>query len=146
MKKLIIFFITLSLFSCKDEETVPIYDYYKNIPIIRGWTSDDVPQNFMIEIVLVYREDNIDLRTMINQLKEPFIDALRRHFTSLTEDDFRLENEKRIKREAVDALNEVLLNAMAPKRADKLRKAETLEELDLILDINIMQLQIFNLD
>lgn len=141
-----IFFITFLFLSCESEETVPIYDYYKNIPVIRGWTSDEVSRNFMIDIVLVYREDNTDLRTMINQLKEPFIDVLRKYFTSLKEEDYRLENQTKIKREAVDALNEVLLNSMTPRKADKLKEAKNLEELDLILDINIMQLQIFNLD
>lgn len=146
MKKPWLFLILFFIFSCDSEETVPIYDYYKNIPVIRGWTADEKPTSFLIEVVLVYRENNEDLKTMINQLKNPFIDNLRRYFTSLKEEEFVLENQPKMKREAVAMLNELLLDSMIPKEADKLRESKSLEELDLILDMNIMQIQIFDLD
>ncbi|MBN2619284.1 MAG: hypothetical protein JXR64_13310 [Spirochaetales bacterium] len=138
--------ILLFLISCTKTETVPIYDYYKNIPIIRGWTSDIEEKNYMIEVVLVYRENNTDLQTRINQLKPLLIDALRRYFSSLREIDFSFENQGKIKKEAVEILNEIVLESMIPKKADKIRQIKDLEEKDLLLDINIMQLQIFNLN
>lgn len=147
MKKNIFLLLILSIFlGCTEQETVPIYDYYKNIPIIRGWTSDEKPQNLIIEVVLVYRENNSELRTALNILKPKLIDTLRGYFTSLEEKDYLLENQKNIKAEAVRRLNEVVLDSFSPKKAEKLRKKKSLEELDLLLDINIMQLQIFTLD
>jgi len=125
---------------------VPIYDYYKNIPIIRGWTSDEVSMNYMIEVILVYRENNGDVQTYLNVLRPKLIDCLRGYFSSLKEADFAFENQDIVKKVAVNKLNEIILDSMVPKEADKLRKKRSLEELDLILDLNIMQLQIFNLD
>lgn len=146
MKKITLLSLLLLLFSCSSKETHPIYDYYKNIPIIRGWTSDDKPKNFMIEVVLVYRENNSELQTTVNILKPSLTDSLRRYFSSLKEDDYLLENQDNIKKEAVHILNELILSSMTPKKAEKLRKIKDLDKLDLLLDINIMQLQIFNLD
>lgn len=143
-----LFYVSLLLFllSCTPKQTVPIYDYYKNIPIIRGWTSDLEQKNFMIEVVLVYREGNTELQTSINLLKPSLLDALRGYFSSLKEDDYVIENQANIKRQAVIMLNNIILDSMIPKKADKLRGIEDLEKLDLLLDINIMQLQIFNLN
>lgn len=138
--------ILIALLSCSSKETVPIYDYYKNIPVIRGWTSDGIQKNFMIEVFLVYRENNSDLQTRINLLKPSFIDALRGYFSSLKEKDFVFENQNYIKGEVVSMLNDIILDSMIPKKADKLRNIDDLEELDLLLDINIMQLQLFNLN
>lgn len=142
------FYITFifAFLSCSSKESVPIYDYYKNIPIIRGWTNDEAKKNFMIEVVLVYRENNSDLQTRINQLKPSLLDCLRGYFSSLKEEDFSVENQPQIKHDAVLLLNEVILKSMTPKKADKLRAIESLEEKDLLLDVNIMQLQIFSLD
>lgn len=134
------------IFSCSKGDEVPIYDYYKNIPVLRGWTVDPVPRNYMIEVVLVYRENNSDLRTKINQLKPNLIDALRQYFSQFTEEDFEIDNQDRLKSDAVLLLNEIILDSMTPKNADKLRGITDLEELDLLLDINIMQLQIFSLN
>lgn len=147
MKKPIFFaIIILILLSCRSKETIPIYDYYKNIPIIRGWTADEDNKNFMIEVILVYREKNNDLQTKINLLKPSLIDALRGYFSSLKEEDFVVENQLKIKKEAVILLNDIILKSMSPKKAEKLIGIKDLEELDLLLDINIMQLQIFNLN
>jgi len=142
------FYVTLIflLLTCSSKEKIPLYDYYKNIPIIRGWTSDIEQKNFIIEVVLVYRENNSDLQNRINQLKPSLIDALRGYFSSLKEEDYVIENQSTIKKEAVNILNEIILESMVPKKADKLRKIKNLEELDLLLDINILQLQIFNLN
>ncbi len=145
-KNLIYLFVCFVLLSCSSKETVPIYDYYKNIPIIRGWTSDPVQKNYMIEVVLVYREGNGDLQTKINLLKPPLIDALRGYLSSLKEDDFTVDNQPKLKSELVERLNNIILDSMAPKSADKLREITDLEKLDLLLDLNIMQLQIFNLN
>lgn len=147
MKKatiLLIFFTVLM--GCTKKETVPIYDYYKNIPVMRGWTDDEIPKNMIVEVVLVYRENNNELRTSLNILKPRLIDALRNYFARLKEEDYLLENQENIKMEAVMILNEVILDSYSPKKAEKLRKRVGLEELDLLLDIDIMQLQIFSLD
>ncbi len=144
-----IFLSVLLFFSfagCSSKETVPIYDYYKNIPIIRGWTSDEDPRNYIIEVVLVYREKNSDLQTKINQLNPSLIDAMRGYFSSLRDEDFVLDNEENIKKKVVSILNDIILNSLSPKNAEKLRGETDLEKLDLILDINIMQLQVFHLD
>ncbi len=147
MKKYLFYtLISIALLSCSSKETVPIYDYYKNIPVIRGWTSDDVQSNFMIEVFLVYRENNSELQNRINLLKPSLIDALRGYFSSLKEKDFVIENQNNIKKEAVSLLNDIILDSMIPKKAEKLRIIDDLEELDLLLDINIMQLQLFNLN
>ncbi len=147
MNKIVIFLLfTLFLTSCEKKESVPIYDYYKNIPTIRGWTRDEDQKNYMVEIVLVYREDNSDLQTKINQLKPLLIDALRGYFSSLKEDEYILENQVKIKKNAIGLLNNIILDSMTPKKAEKLRDITDLEELDLLLDINIMQLQLFNLN
>lgn len=145
-KKLFLLALVTLFFSCSEGNEVPIYDYYKNIPVLRGWTIDPEPRNYMIEVVLVYRENNSDLRTKINQLKPNLIDALRLYFSQFTEEDFEVVNQDRLKREAVLLLNDIILNSMTPKKADQLRGITDLEELDLLLDINIMQLQIFTLN
>ena len=147
MNKIAIILLGSLLFiSCSSKDEVPIYDYYKNIPILRGWTNDEKPKNFIIEVVLVYREGNGELRTIVNELKPLLIDVLRHYFATLKEVDYNLENQDKLKRDAVSALNEVILKSMAPKKADKIRALKSLEEQDLLLDINIMQLQIFSLD
>lgn len=145
-KHIILLIVTFTILSCSSKETIPIYDYYKNIPIIRGWTQDESQRNYMIEVVLVYREDNSDLQTKINILKPSLIDALRSYFSSLYEVDYVHDNQLNIKLEAVKILNEIILESMTPKKADEIRKVESLEEKDLLLDINIMQLQIFKLN
>lgn len=145
-KKLFLLALIISIFSCSKRDEVPIYDYYKNIPVLRGWTIDPDPRNYMIEVVLVYRENNSDLRTKINQLKPNLIDALRQYFSQFTEEDFDISNQDRLKSDAVLLLNEIILDSMIPKEAEKLRGITDLEELDLLLDINIMQLQIFSLN
>ena len=147
MNKLAILLLGSLLFlSCSSKEEVPIYDYYKNIPILRGWTNDEKPMNFIIEVVLVYREGNSELRTMINALKPVLIDTLRHYFATLKEADYSLDNQDKLKMDAVVALNEVILKSMTPKKADKIRALGSLEEQDLLLDMNIMQLQIFSLN
>lgn len=145
-KKIFLSTLLILLLSCSSKETVPIYDYYKNIPIIRGWTQDESQKTFIIDIVLVYRENNSDLQTKINSLKPSLIDGLRAYFSSLYEVDFSFENQVNIKKESVRLLNEIILDSMIPKKADKIRKLETLEERDLLLDVNILQLQIFSLN
>lgn len=147
MNKYIILLLLLSAFlSCSSKDTVPIYDYYKNIPIIRGWTQDETQKSYIIEVVLVYRENNSDLQTKINLLKPLLIDGLRGYFSSLYEKDFISENQDNVKYNAVLLLNEIILKSMTPKKVDKLHKIESLEELDLLLDIDILQLQVFNLN
>ncbi|MGL1893766.1 MAG: hypothetical protein OCD02_19170 [Spirochaetaceae bacterium] len=147
MKKYI-FLAILSIFflSCSENQTEPIYDYYKNIPVLRGWTNDIYKVNYMIEVVLVYREGNNDLQTKINLLKPTFIDALRAYYSSLKEIDFVIENQLTIKSTSVKLLNELILDSMIPKKADILRKIDDPLEKDLILDVNIMQLQLFPMD
>lgn len=147
MKKILILLLfPLLLLGCSKKDTVPIYDYYKNIPIIRGWTTDEYPQNIIIEVVLVYRENNSELRTVINIIKPLLIDSLRGYFTSLKEEDYLIENQENVKRGAVILLNEVILDSLSPKKAAKVREKKSLVERDLLLDIDIMQLQIFSLD
>ena len=144
MKKMLLLIILSTLFlGCSKKRAFPIYDYYKNIPVIRGWTNDDKPKNFMIEVVLVYRENNSELRTVINTIKPTLIDSLRKYLSSLKEEDYLLSNQDNVKKEAVLRLNEVILRSMSPKKADKIRKQDVQ---DLLLDINILQLQIFSLD
>lgn len=145
-KNLILLPLLIAFLSCSSKETVPIYNYYKNIPIIRGWTQDEDQRTFMIEVVLVYRENNSALQTMINTLKPSLIDGLRSYYSSLYEKDYVYENQEEIKKESVRRLNNIILKSMTPKKADKIRGKETLEEMDLLLDINIMQLQIFSLN
>jgi len=147
MKKLILIICTFFLFTgCEPEKKEPIYDYYKNLPLIRGWTRDEPQRNFTIDVVLVYRENNPVVRGMVINLKEQFIDALRLYFTSLKEENFSLENQPQLKRGAVNAVNEVILRGMSKKEADAYRSKSTLEEMDLILDVNFSKLQIFVLD
>lgn len=146
MNKNIILLALLVFFSCSSKETVPIYDYYKNIPIIRGWTQDESQKTYMIEVILVYREKNSDLQSKINDLKPTLTDGLRAYFSSLYEEEYSFENQDNIKKESVKLLNNIILDSMSPKKADKIRKMESLEERDLLLDINIMQLQIFSLN
>ncbi len=147
MNKIVFFaFIVLVFLSCSSKQEVPIYDYYKNIPTIRGWTNDDEPRSFMIEIVLVYRERNVDLKDRLNALKPSIMDELRSYLSLLKEEDYILENQPRIKEEAVHMINKLLLDSMTPKIADTLRDIDDLAELDLLLDVNILQLQIFNLN
>lgn len=145
-KNLFLMLLLVLFLSCSGKEAVPIYDYYKNIPVIRGWTSDSSKINYMIEVFLVYREDNNDLQTKINLLKPNFIDALRGYYSSLKEDDYLVENQPEIKRKSVELLNDIILDSMIPKKADKIRAIENTIERDLILDINIMQLQLFNME
>lgn len=145
-KRLFLLALIFTIFSCSENDEVPIYDYYKNIPVLRGWTVDPEPRNYLIEVVLVYRENNSDLRTKINQLKPNLIDALRLYFSTFTEEDFDISNQDRLKYNAVVLLNEIILDSMIPKKAEGLRHITDLEELDLLLDLNIMQLQIFSLN
>ena len=147
MNKITLFsLVFIFLVSCSGKDEVPIYGYYKNIPILRGWTNDKVPQNYIIEVVLVYRDKNTSLQTRINSLKPVLIDKLRYYFSTLYEKDFLLENQEQLKLNAVNMLNSVILDYIKPKKAEKIRSMKTLKEKDLILDIDILQMQIFNLD
>ncbi|OQY38026.1 MAG: hypothetical protein B6229_07055 [Spirochaetaceae bacterium 4572_7] len=147
MNKMAIFpLIFLFFVSCSGKDNTPVYGYYKNIPILRGWTNDEVPQNYIIEVVLVYRNKNTDLQTRINSLKPILIDKLRYYFSTLSEDDYLLENQEELKLGAVTILNNVILDYVKPKKAEKIKNMKNLEEQDLILDIDILQLQIFNLN
>lgn len=145
-KKIFLPLLLLLTISCTKDDAVPIYDYYKNIPIIRGWTRDEEPKNLIIEVVLVYRENNNELRNVINDMKPQLIDSLRGYFSTLKEEDYLLKNQEKVKREAVDRLNNLIMTSFSPRKAEKLRNKKDLEELDLLLDIDIMQLQIFSLD
>ena len=147
MNKIVLLSLTLLLFlSCSEKPKIPIYGYYKNIPILRGWTNDEIPQNFIVEVILVYRDKNTELQTRINNLKPVIIDGLRFYFATLSENDYRLENQEKLKLGAVNALNDIILDYMKPKKAEKIRSIKNLKDKDLILDIDILQLQIFKLD
>lgn len=129
--------------ACSSKEENPVRAYYKNIPAIRGWTKDEKPLVLTIEINVAYRRGNNKLQTELNRLKPQLTEALRKYFTNLKAADFLVENEAVLKAGAIEALNEVVLNSRSPEDADKIRRMEDPEDRDLVLDIKILTLQLY---
>ncbi len=103
--------IILSLFlfiSCGEQEN-PINSYYKNIPMIQGMTRDEKPKVYNVKIDLGYEKGNKKIQTELNKRKDQLTDIVRSFLSTLTEEQFLINNQPELREIIKDEVNEILI-------------------------------------
>jgi len=125
MKKLVLLVLLSSalFFSCGEKDN-PINSYYKNIPMIQGMTRDVKPKVYNVKVDLGYEQGNKKVQTELNKRKTQLTDVIRTLLSSMTEDQFLIENQPELRLLIREAVNEVLIEGE-------------------VTDVYLLQLQVF---
>lgn len=125
MRKYLIILLLSALFfvSCKEEKN-PINSYYKNIPMIQGMTRDEKPKVYNVKVDLGYEKGNKKVQTELNKRKNQLTDIVRTLLSSLSEEQFLIENQDELRELLKKKVNEVMIDGD-------------------ITDIYLIQLQVF---
>ncbi|MDA3811379.1 MAG: flagellar basal body-associated FliL family protein [Spirochaetaceae bacterium] len=110
MKKLtiLVLLFTFMILSCGKDEN-PINTYYKNIPMIQGMTQDEKPKVYNVKIDLGYENGNKKIQTELNKRKIELTDLVRMFLSSLTEEQFLIDNQDVLKEKIRKKINEILI-------------------------------------
>ena len=116
MRKYLILILLSSLLfvSCKEEEN-PINSYYKNVPMIQGMTRDEKPKVYNVKVDLGYEKGNKKIQTELNKRKDQLTDVIRTLLSSLSEEQFMIENQSELREMIRDKINEVLIEGEIDK-------------------------------
>lgn len=125
MKKYVILLLlsALLIISCSEEEN-PINSYYKNIPMIQGMTRDEKPKVYNVKVDLGYENGNKKIQTELNKRKNQLTDIVRTFLSTLSEEQFLIENQPNLREMIKEEINEVMIEGQ-------------------ILEVYLMQLQVF---
>lgn len=86
------------------------YDWYTSIDQIRTSTSDPVPASVSVTIALGYKKEDKAASTEITERRIEIIDFLRRFFSEQTVEDLRPQNEKVLRRQIRNQINDDILS------------------------------------
>ena len=116
MRKYLILILLSSLLfvSCKEEEN-PINSYYKNVPMIQGMTRDEKPKVYNVKVDLGYEKGDKKIQTELNKRKDQLTDIIRTLLSSLSEEQFMIENQAELREMIRDKINEVLIDGEIDK-------------------------------
>lgn len=90
------------------EAKTPTYDWYDNIPEIRGRTADQAPTTYIIKVNLGYDQGDKEVQSELIARTPRMRDMLRNYFSKKTAEE--LKNEDRMKAEIKEMVNRILSN------------------------------------
>lgn len=88
-----------------------VLDYYTSLEPIRTKTTDAIPANVVVKVVLGYKKEDKATSTEITQRNIQIIDFLRRYFTERTKKELSPQNEDRLKKDIKDRINDEILSS-----------------------------------
>lgn len=88
-----------------------VLDWYTSLGQVSTKTSDALPANVIVEVVLGYKKEDKAASTEITSRQIEIKDFLRRYFTEMTVEDLRPKNEDKRRIEIRNAINDDILSS-----------------------------------
>lgn len=92
------------------EAKIPMYDWYDNIPEIRGRTADKAPATVIVKVNIGYDEGDKEVQSELIKRTPRLRDMLRSYFTSKTAEELQPEYEELLKNELKERINRIMVN------------------------------------
>jgi flagellar basal body-associated protein FliL len=90
------------------QDVIPIYDYSSNIPELRLRTIDSPPASVAVKILIGFDKGNKEVSNELTERRAQIQDFLRGYFSAKKAEDLSAANERRIKEELRERLNDLL--------------------------------------
>ena len=90
------------------QDVIPVYEYSSNTPEMRLRTIDNPPASLTVKILIGYDKGNKDISNELTERKAQIQDFLRSYFSSKKADELSAANERRVKEELRERLNDLM--------------------------------------
>ncbi len=107
------------------EAKTPMYEWYDNIPEIRGRTADKAPTTVMVKVNIGYDMGDKEVQSELISRTPRLRDLLRNYFTKKTAAELQPEYEEQLKAELKEMINRIMVSG-------KIREV-------IFLDFNIVE-------
>jgi len=92
------------------EGTTPTYEYYDNIPEIRGRTADKTPATVIVKVNVGYDMGDKEVQSELIARTPKLRDMLRNYFTKKTMAELQPQYEEQLKEEIKEMINRIMSN------------------------------------
>lgn len=90
------------------EAKTPKYEWYDNIPEIRGRTADKTPATVIVKVNIGYDEGDKEVQSELIARTPRLRDLLRNYFTSKTAAELQPQHEEELKTEIREMINRIM--------------------------------------